>query len=80
VITSDSPGGVELGEIFGYDVTVVPKEQPMPLARSIVTFLDEKRRTRDATARIIAQEFSPAAVERQFRDIYRAIANTEQAA
>ncbi len=80
VITSDNPGGVELGEIFGYDVTVVPKEQPLPLARAIVTFLDEKRRTRESTAKIVAQEFRPAAVERQFRDIYRAIANTEQAA
>jgi glycosyltransferase involved in cell wall biosynthesis len=80
VITSDNPGGVELGEIFGYDVTVVPKEQTLPLARAIVTFLDEKRRTRESTAKIIAQEFRPAAVERQFRDIYRAIANTERAA
>ena len=80
VITSDNPGGVELGEIFGYDVSVVPKEQPLALARAIITFLDEKRRTRESTAKIIAQEFRPAAVERQFRDIYRAIANTEQAA
>jgi len=80
VITSDSPGGVELGEIFGYDVAVVPKEQPLPLAQAIITFLDEKRRTRESTAKIIAQEFRPAAVERQFREIYRAIANSEQAA
>jgi len=80
VITSDNPGGVELGEIFGYDVTVVPREQPLPLARAIITFLDEKRRTRESTGRIIAQEFSPAAVERQFRDIYRAIATRASAA
>jgi glycosyltransferase involved in cell wall biosynthesis len=80
VITSDNPGGVELGEIFGYDVTVVPKEQPLPLARAIITFLDEKRRTRESTAKVVAQEFRRPAVERQFREIYRAIANTEQAA
>jgi glycosyltransferase involved in cell wall biosynthesis len=80
VITSDNPGGVELGEIFGYDVAVVPKEQPLPLARAIITFLDEKRRTRESTAKIVAQEFRPAAVQRQFRDIYRAIVNTEQVA
>jgi glycosyltransferase involved in cell wall biosynthesis len=71
---------VELGEIFGYDVAVVPKEQPLPLAQAIITFLDEKRRTRESTAKIIAQEFRPTAVERQFREIYRAIANSEQAA
>ena len=28
VVTSDNPGGVELGEIFGYDVSVVPEGEP----------------------------------------------------
>jgi len=70
VLTADNPGGVELGELFGYDVTVVPRGQADPLARAIVTFLDAKRRTREATARIIEQEFRPAAVQRQFREIY----------
>lgn len=74
VITADNPGGVELADIFGYDVAVVPREQPMPLASAITTLLDEKRRTRESTAKIIAQEFRPAAAERQFRDIYLAVA------
>ncbi len=70
VVSSDNPGGVELGEIFGYDVTVVPRENPMALARAIVTLLDEKRRVREATRRVIEQEFRPAAVDRQFQQIY----------
>lgn len=73
VISSDNPGGVELAEIFGYDVTVVPKENSLALARAIVTMLDHKRRVRDSTSRIIAQEFRPAAVHRQFRQIYDAV-------
>jgi glycosyltransferase involved in cell wall biosynthesis len=70
VVSSDNPGGVELGEIFGYDVTVVPRENPMALARAIVELLDGKRRVRESTHRIIEQDFRPAAVDRQFREIY----------
>jgi glycosyltransferase involved in cell wall biosynthesis len=70
VVSSDNPGGVELGEMFGYDVSVVPRENAMALARAIVGVLDEKRRVRESTRRIIEQEFRPAAVDRQFRQIY----------
>jgi glycosyltransferase involved in cell wall biosynthesis len=70
VISSDNPGGKELGEIFGYDVAVVPRENPIALARAVVAMLDEKRRVRESTRRIIEQEFRPAAVDRQFRQIY----------
>jgi glycosyltransferase involved in cell wall biosynthesis len=73
VITADNPGGVELSEIFGYDVTVVPRENPMALARALITFLDEKRRVRESTLKIIAQEFRPPAVHRQFEAIYRSL-------
>ena len=45
VISSDNPGGVELNGVFGDDVAVVPREQPLALARAIVAFLDDKRRT-----------------------------------
>jgi glycosyltransferase involved in cell wall biosynthesis len=73
VISSDNPGGVELQEIFGYDVTIVPRENAMALAQAIVTLLDGSRRVREPTLRIIAQEFRPAAVNRQFRDIYGSV-------
>lgn len=70
VVSSDNPGGKELGEIFGYDVTVVPRENALALARAVVAMLDEKRRVRESTRRIIEQEFRPPAVDRQFRQIY----------
>ena len=73
VVSTDNPGGVELGEIFGYDVTVVPRENPLALARAIIAVLDQKRRVRESTRRILEQEFRPSAVERQFREIYTSV-------
>ena len=73
VITADSPGGVELRDLFGYDVTVVPRGQSEALAQAIIAFLDGKRRTRQATAGVIEQDFRPAAVYRQFTDIYQSV-------
>ncbi len=73
VVSTDNPGGVELGEIFGYDVTVVPRENPMALASAIIAVLDQKRRVRESTRRILEQEFRPPAVERQFREIYTSV-------
>jgi rhamnosyl/mannosyltransferase len=73
VVSSDNPGGVELGEMFGYDVTVVPRENSLALARAIVGVLDEKRRVRESTRRVIEQEFRPASVDRQFRQIYEQV-------
>jgi len=70
VVSTDNPGGVELGEIFGYDVAVVPRENPLALARAIIAVLDQKRRVRESTRRILEQEFRPPAVDRQFREIY----------
>jgi glycosyltransferase involved in cell wall biosynthesis len=73
VVSTDNPGGVELGEIFGYDVAVVPRENPLALARAIIAVLDQKRRVRDSTRRILEQEFRPPAVDRQFREIYDSV-------
>ncbi|MBK5296513.1 MAG: glycosyltransferase family 4 protein [Vicinamibacteria bacterium] len=73
VVSTDNPGGVELGEIFGYDVTVVPRENPHALARAIIAVLDQKRRVRESTRRILEQEFRPPAVDRQFREIYNSV-------
>jgi len=70
VVTADSPGGVELNDLFGHDVQVVPREQPLPLARALIDLLEHKRRTRTQTNDIIEQEFRPAAVAAAYRDIY----------
>jgi glycosyltransferase involved in cell wall biosynthesis len=73
VVTADNPGGVELGDLFGYDVTVVPRGKSDALAVTLIDFLGDKRRTREATRHILEQEFSPAAVERQYREVYEAV-------
>ncbi|HEX6209182.1 MAG TPA: glycosyltransferase, partial [Methylomirabilota bacterium] len=73
VVTADSPGGLELHELFGYDVTVVPRGQAEVLAQAIVALLDAKRRTRPETRQTIEQELRPGAVHRHFMDVYRTV-------
>jgi glycosyltransferase involved in cell wall biosynthesis len=75
VISSDNPGGLELREIFGFDVTVVPKENPLALARAIVQMLDSKRRAHPNTTEIVERDYRLPAVQAQYRAIYeRALA------
>jgi glycosyltransferase involved in cell wall biosynthesis len=71
VVSADNPGGLELNDVFGRDVALVPREQPLPLARAIVEFLLEKRRTCAATRDAIEREFRPAGVAARYRDTYR---------
>jgi glycosyltransferase involved in cell wall biosynthesis len=70
VLSSDNPGGLELNGVFGPDVAIVPKEQPMALAHAITHFLQNKRRTLAATQSAIEREFRAPAVAAQYWDIY----------
>ena len=70
VLSSDNPGGLDWNDVFGPDVAIVPKEQPMALARAIGYFLEHKRRTGSATRDAIEREFRSAAVAAQYRTIY----------
>lgn len=70
VLSTDNPGGVELNDVFGPDVAVVPREQPMALAAAIIHFLRHKHRTLPATRDTIERVFRPEAAAAQFRDIY----------
>ena len=70
VASSDNPGGLELNELFGPDVAIVPREQPLPLAAAITDFLDNKRRAHVSTRETLAREFSPAAVAARYRELY----------
>jgi len=77
VVSADNPGGLELNDLFGRDVTVVPREQPLPLARAIVEFLLEKRRTSRATYETIERDFRKSGVAAHYRAIYeRALSGT----
>jgi glycosyltransferase involved in cell wall biosynthesis len=73
VLSSDNPGGLELNDVFGHDVAIVPREQSMPLAAAIDQFLQHKRRTHRATRSALAREFSPTAVAAQYREVYEQV-------
>lgn len=79
VISSDNPGGVELNDVFGPDVTVVPREQPMALASAVVGFLRQKRRTLDGTREALDRLFRPAAVAAQYTDAYEQVTRENRA-
>ena len=70
VLSTDNPGGIELNDLLGPDVSIVPREQPLPLAAAISHFLDHKRRTLQATRDTIERLFRPGAVAAQYRAIY----------
>ena len=70
VLSSDNPGGLELSGLFGPDVSIVPGEQPIALAKAITHFLQNKRRTLSGTKEVIDREFRPEAVARQYWTIY----------
>jgi glycosyltransferase involved in cell wall biosynthesis len=71
VLSTDNPGGIELSREFGADVSVVPREQPIALGKSITHFLQNKRRTLAGTRQTIDREFRPAAVAAQYWQIYQ---------
>jgi glycosyltransferase involved in cell wall biosynthesis len=73
VVSSDNPGGLELNELFGPDVTIVPRENAMALAGGIAHFLRNKRRTLPSTRVTIEREFRPAAVAEKYRAIYESL-------
>lgn len=79
VISTDNPGGLELNDVFGPDVAIVPREQPMALAAAIVHFLRNKRRTLPGTRESIERSFRPAAAAAQYRDIYFKVHSGEAA-
>ncbi|MGH9310506.1 MAG: glycosyltransferase family 4 protein [Vicinamibacterales bacterium] len=70
VLSSDNPGGLELNDLFGPDVSIVPREQPIPLGAAITRFLDDKRRTLPSTRDIVERTFRPEAVAAQYLEIY----------
>jgi glycosyltransferase involved in cell wall biosynthesis len=70
VVSSDNPGGIELNGLFGPDVSIVPGEQPIALAKAIVYFLEHRRRTLAGTRETIEREFRPAAVDARYQAVY----------
>jgi glycosyltransferase involved in cell wall biosynthesis len=71
VVSSDNPGGIELNEIFGDDVAVVPRGDSSLLAAAIITRLQSPRRTTPATNRTIEDRFRSSRAASEFREVYR---------
>ena len=71
VVSTDNPGGIELGRLFGDDVRVVPRADPEAVGRAIVEFLSSRRRTRPASDEVLAREFSQEVTASRFAAIYR---------
>ena len=70
VISSDNPGGLELQELFGDDVTLVPRKDARALAHAVIAFLNDKKRARDSTRERIERDLRPPAVARRFHALY----------
>ena len=70
VISADHPGGLELREIFGDDVSVVPRQNAEALAERLEDALAAPRRTRPASAAIVRDRFSRQAVQTSYARLY----------
>ncbi len=79
VVSSDNPGGVELSDLFGIDVGIVPREDPLALAEGIINILETKRRVRVETLRQLKRDFTAEAVARQYFAVYREAAEVRAA-
>jgi glycosyltransferase involved in cell wall biosynthesis len=74
VISTDNPGGVELHEIFGPDVAVVARNQPLALAHAVIHALDHGARTSAQTQEALERQFRPASVWARYRRLYEDVA------
>ena len=71
VVSADHPGGIELQEIFGDDVTVVPRRDAVTLAGALAEALDAARRTRPSTEGLLTRLFRPPAIDDQYEAVYQ---------
>lgn len=70
VVSTATAGGRELQELFGDDVTIVPREDADAIARSVTAFLGKTRRTSAATRERIERDLRPEPVFHRFRAVY----------
>jgi glycosyltransferase involved in cell wall biosynthesis len=70
VVSADHPGGVELHELFGEDVQVVPRTNVERLAEALVDSIDSPRRVSANTLELARRHFSLGAVTGAYAAIY----------
>jgi glycosyltransferase involved in cell wall biosynthesis len=73
VVSADHPGGVELHELFGEDVQVVPKANADRLADALITGVARPRRVSPDTLALVDRHFGRDAVHRQYAAVYDAV-------
>lgn len=73
VVSTDNPGGLELGALFPNDLRIVPKENPQALADGIAAALRENHRTSEKTSRVIDERFSLRGLVDRYCEIYEDI-------
>ncbi len=71
VVSTDNPGGLELGALFGDDVQVVPKRDPAALAEAVLAATQPPRRTSARSAGLIAERFRLPGVLARHLELYR---------
>jgi len=70
VISADHPGGLELNELFGDDVLVVPRTDLDGLTTALGESLAHPRRVRLETLQLVREHFGPAAVQAAYDTVY----------
>jgi glycosyltransferase involved in cell wall biosynthesis len=71
VVATNTPGGLEVREHFGEDVTIVEKGDAAALARAVCTVLAARSGTLKATADRLRTEFSVAHCAARYLEVYR---------
>jgi glycosyltransferase involved in cell wall biosynthesis len=70
VLSADHPGGLELHEIFGDDVLIVPRRNADGLATAIAEVLGRPQRVRPSTLDLVRRHFGADAVRAAYDDVY----------
>ncbi len=71
VISADHPGGLELHELFGDDVLVVPRSNADRLAHAIADALERPQRASERSIAIVHERFGPDAVRTAYSAAYQ---------
>ena len=70
VVSADHPGGLELHDIFGDDVQVVPKTNVDGLTDALARAVDRPRRVTAATLGLVTKQFGRDEVWRRYEEQY----------
>jgi glycosyltransferase involved in cell wall biosynthesis len=70
VVSTDNPGGLELGALFGADVRIVPRRDPQALAATLLAFAAAPRRAEAATADLVESRFRVRGVVERYLALY----------